>query len=370
MKRGSFAVVFTLKNEQDLISSALDYYFYMGAVRIWCFLDNSTDSTEQIVSCYRNVDHRRSIRPTEIEIQMPWVDSVLPDWESNMDVRKRINCLHAASWASRAGIEWLLAVDPDELVLFGPVDEVPSKGDIESRLTEVPDDVDQLLIRNVEVIPIVDHVDRPFIQCIYFTRRHEWTRLICRAGRSLMRKIGISSAWQDRYENALYNVRFRFQLGRVWRAPDSGRKIYAGHYLGYDNQKTIIRSRVAQHANFDTHEWIPNGGACPHALKSRVSGTLLHYDFYSAANVRDKFAKRTLNVRSNGKLSRNEIARLACEIDEVAFDSFFGNHLVVNNINRLLVTGAAQRIDVIQKVFELICDQDKRAWKDVPFRSE
>ncbi|PTR11628.1 glycosyltransferase family 2 protein [Cereibacter azotoformans] len=345
-----FAVVFTLKDEAALISRALDYYHFTGARQIYCFFDGSSDHTEEIARRCPVVVSNTSIQPHEIEHRPQWIEEILPRWNTNADVRKRINAHYAARLAFKSGIEWLVVIDPDELFLPVGLDRL-ERGVLSSYFDSVDPAVDQLLIKNIEAVPHKSGIVEPFAECVYFTRRHAVTHFAARAGRAALRRVGLRSSAVDLYENLLYNLRFRFLLNREFVDPTGGTMVRGGQYIGYVNHKSAIRTSVAADANFNTHEWILDGAARTMRLRNKQVGWMLHYDFYSAQSIRSKFIKREPILRMNGRNYRNTIARLALELPAADFDRFFCVNLVERQIEQKISAGLLQRIDVVQNYF-------------------
>ena len=124
MSSGKFALTYTVKNEARLLPSAIEYHIAAGCSRIYVFWDGTTDGSRDLVSKYPCVTARDSIRVEETDDAPKWIKDILVWWDTDMDVRKRINTYYAAKSAAAEGLDWLGGIDPDELVLMSRDEEI------------------------------------------------------------------------------------------------------------------------------------------------------------------------------------------------------------------------------------------------------
>jgi len=320
----SFAITYTVKNEERLLPAAISLAIRMGVARIYIFFDGTTDRSREIAAGFDDVVTSNSISPGEITERPGWIDQISPRWAENMDVRKRINTYYSALRAANDGIEWILCIDPDE-VLVPQLDAHLRRESINEFLAAVPPETDQILLPNFEVVPRKRSVTNPFLECTTFFNRFALTDYVSRGARFIFRK-----AVQDRKAQAwlnywIYSLRFLGQHPILMTDPETGSTIPRGHYLGYSNHKAMVRTTAAAAHAFDIHRWQSYGMP----LRSKRCGALLHYDLFDCDYARDKFAQRPPINSFNGEYHRNEIARLARDSTPDVFERFFEENILV-----------------------------------------
>ena len=170
MPSGKFALTYTVKNEARLLPSAIEYHLAAGCSRIYLFWDGTTDNSAELIAKYPQVIARQSYRPQELHDPPAWLSRILPAWETELDVRKIANTVYAAEDAARDGIEWLVGIDPDELILMSRAETV-IENHIPKYLEKIPENIDQLHLPNLESVPTAAEIQNPFTDCVYFLNR-------------------------------------------------------------------------------------------------------------------------------------------------------------------------------------------------------
>lgn len=292
---GKFALTYTVKNEARLLPSAIEYHLAAGCSRIYLFWDNTTDNSAELVAKYPQVIARKSFRPDELHNPPSWLTNILPAWEPDLDVRKIANTLYAARDAAKDGIEWLVGIDVDELILMSRHEQA-LENHIPRYLEKIPDAVDQLLLANLESVPTAAETGNPFIECVYFLNRFPATEAVWRYSRAALARITPSSekrvtrfpkliAW---YDWLFYELRFAGALHRMMREPGTQRRIPGTYFLGYSSYKSFIRTDRTADFQFATHGWKPFLRR-PRSLRT---GNVLHFDLLDAAYFALKFRQR------------------------------------------------------------------------------
>jgi hypothetical protein len=292
---GKFAVTYTVKNEARLLPSAIEYHLAAGCSRIYLFWDNTTDNSAELVAKYPQVIARKSFRPYELQNPPPWLSEILPAWEPDLDVRKIANTFYSAQDAAKDGIEWLVGIDADELILMSR-HEQELENHIPRYLEKTPNDIDQLLLPNLESVPTSAETENPFTDCVYFLNRFPATETVWRYSRAALARITPSSearvtrfpkliAW---YDWLFYELRFAGALHRMMREPGTQRRIPGTYFLGYSSHKSFIRTDRVRDFQFATHEWKPFVRR-PRSLRT---GNVLHFDMLDAAYFVLKFKQR------------------------------------------------------------------------------
>lgn len=326
-----FAISYTVKNESRLLRSAIDYHLAAGCSRIYIYWDRTTDDSESLVSFYPCVIARNSIRPEELTNAPKWITDMLPVWDEDMDVRKRINTYYATERALAEGIDWLINIDPDELILMDRTSEQIDSDHILKHLRKVPDDIDQVHLPNLESVPTsAAESSEPFADCIYFLNRFPITENIWRYSRALLIRISKSPwliAW---YDYLFYQIRFSGSITRLMRDPKSGSPIPAGYFLGYSTHKSFIR--VKTHADFDfvIHHW----RRYLRSPRNMQLGNILHCDMLDAGYFSAKFRQREPSEQEKLFYLRYRLALVARNSSVSELQEFFNRYIAIPDPDR------------------------------------
>lgn len=287
MHRGTFALAYTVKNEARLLPSGIEYHLATGCSRIYVFWDNTTDDAPELIKHYPQVIARCSYRPEELADAPPWLAKLLTWWETELDVRKIANTYYAALDAARHGIEWLVSIDADELVLMNRSEQV-LENHVPQYLAKTPDRFDQVLLPNLESVPTSAVSENPFLDCIYFFNRFPKTETVWRYSRAALLRVSRSPKIIAWYDWLFYQVRFAGALQRMMRDPATNRRIPGSYFLGYSNHKSFIRTARVVDFYFATHSWIPY----LKRPRNLTTGNVLHFDMLDADYFAAKFRQR------------------------------------------------------------------------------
>lgn len=349
-QRDGFAITYTVKNEAALLPEAVDYHFALGCERIYVFFDGTTDSTRELMAGRCGIECAESVDPGHSPDLPNWARQLLPRWGESMDVRKRINTLIAARKAKQSGIQWLINIDPDELLLLGNPSECGADAAAEF-FAAIPAGVDQVLVQNLEALPTGIGSGRPFVDCTLFLARYPVTEAVWRATRGALRRILRSPRLQAWYDYWFYHVRFRAALPRLMHHPATGEAIPVGYFLGYLNHKAFIRTAVAEEFLFNIHRW-ERFGRAPRSIRR---GTLLHYDLCSPEYFCSKFRQRQPAMLVRAFFARYMFATIARELSDAEVRRFFLSNLCITDpqiLSRLRRRGIVREIDSIARWME------------------
>ncbi len=330
MRPGKFAICYTVKNEARLLPSAIQYYLAAGCSRIYIYWDGTSDGSGQLIEQYPLVEARPAITPDELQDPPGWITQILPWWEADMDVRKRINGYYAAQKAAEEGIDWLACIDPDELILMSRSEPI-GEDHITKHLRQIPDDIDQLLLPNLESVPVSAESANPFADCVYFLNRFPVTEWIARYSRALLLRVSRSSALVAWYDYVFYQLRFFGALPRLMREPESLRRIPAGYFLGYSNFKSMIRTKTSSNFNFVTHYW----KSYLRKPRSQRIGNVLHFDMLDAAYFSAKFRQRQEGILLKVFYLRYRLAMVARNCTDSEVREFFERYIAVRDPERI-----------------------------------
>jgi hypothetical protein len=340
-----FAIAYTVKNEAGLLPDAIAYHLALGCARIYVFFDGTTDNSRELIEDSKRVLCAPSVDPASLADTPLWVDEILPRWQESMDVRKRINTYIAARQARDEGIEWLINIDPDELLLLnGQSDGGP--GEAGGFFSSVSERIDQILLPNLEAIPVGEGSGRPFLDCTLFLRRFPLTEWLWKSSSALLRRLAPFPKLQAWYDYWFYRYRFGGALPRLMRHPVSGERIPAGYFLGYSNHKSFIRTRVSGEFSFNIHRW-QKLRRRPRSIKK---GYLLHYDLCSAEYFCDKFRQRQPAMLVKAFYCRYMFARIARDLPFETVREFFLKYICISSaavLRRLRERGIVTEISFI-----------------------
>jgi hypothetical protein len=332
MAVSSFAISYTVKNEARLLPQAISYHFGAGCSKIYVFFDGTTDNTRELIAHYDGLVILDTIMPEDVELLPNWVRRIIPRWKENMDVRKRINTYKAVQQAAADGIEWLICIDPDELIVPS-LHETIAVDTIPRFLQGIPDDIDQVLLRNLEVLPTSDRSNDPFRELTLFFNRFPFTDVAWRYSRAAFRLMVLSPKLRAWYDFAFFNVRFFGSANRLMRHPVTGESIPATYFLGYLGSKAFIRVRTANKFNFNIHEWVKEA----EAPKNLTKGFILHYHLFDAADMLAKFRQRNKALLVSAFYVLHTLANIARDLSDELVVRFFVENVTINDQNRILL---------------------------------
>lgn len=344
MKNTKFAVTYTIKNEEKIIADAIRYYKHLGCSKFYIFFDGTSDNSRDVIlGMDRVVTFESGIYFSDSEV-MDWIIEIIPRWHDNMDVRKRINTAYAAKLANNDGIEWLLSIDPDELLVVDAGDGARAE-DFLSLLDGISEDVDQIKVKNLEVVVTSPVIGSPFLDCNLFLRRFPATEYCWRIIRFLVSRMGFSSNFVAWLEYFFYYCRFFGKLPRLYRSPVDGNLFPGGYFLGYLGHKSIVRSSRWSLFNFNVHEWIATSRGRP---RSVFKYWLLHYDLYSLEGFIGKFSQRQPAMLVKDFVFRFNAAVIARSEIPGAAVNFFEKYIIWGNkkcVDMLIARGVLLRFN-------------------------
>lgn len=339
MPTTSFAITYTVKDEADLLQHSLPYYLSCGAERIYVFFDGSSDPTKAACEGVTGVEARDSVARDEL-VQIPeWIERLAP--EKSMDHRKRINTMYAAEMARRDGIEWIANIDPDEIAL-------PERGhaNLQSMLATISDSVDQVIMPNLELLPLSGMEGlNPFFSQRFFIRRQDRLGNLWRVVNAITKKK-LSPRSRAKLENGMYRFFNHNRFPLVMRNPMTDAPIYPGLFLGYNNCKSFMRSSSAVNFEFNIHKW--QSVSTP--LRSTKAGRLLHYDLPSFIYFRKKFQQRQSNMQVPEFDTRYQVGEIAREASEEVAREFYEQYICCPDERRAQYLVDMGIVELIQDV--------------------
>lgn len=159
------ACVSMVKNEEELILHNITYHRFIGVTDFFIFLDNSSDDTKNKIEhiphvhIFENLTYqdllRYNINKPELDLEL-----IKKYFSTHSGIRQLCNSNMASEICKNAGIDWLIHLDPDELVY---IDETRITQDSLKRfLSGLDKRVKAVTFRNIEVVPTKIEVDCVF----------------------------------------------------------------------------------------------------------------------------------------------------------------------------------------------------------------
>jgi hypothetical protein len=272
------AIVMTVRNEQDLLRSNVLYHRHLGIERFYVFLDGTTDRTPDTVAdldavmilpsssaeSFLEVGTRRDRHD-----HSPGLREVVLKSASHHEARQMLNTIVALERARDEGIEWLISLDPDELICLDP--QVTMEGQLVDFLTSLPSSVEAVSFPTSEIVQRRATYENVLAEATLFKHERSW----------------VPRPLYDPYRKQVR--RHFYQPRKVLGLAVPKRKTLSwwyGHRLGKSAARTSLDllPRVHTFGRFD-------GGR----LETRSAGRLLHYLLYSA----DDFVKKFKNYVSH-----------------------------------------------------------------------
>lgn len=352
--KSTFAIAYTVKNEARLLPEAIRFHLAAGCSRIYVFWDGTTDNSRELVAGFARVHSQESVRPYELANRSDWLERFGRFWEAEMDVRKAVNTYYAAQLAEQEGIDWLISIDPDEILAIEK-DRPITDDSIREFLSGIPDRIDQVLVRNLELVPPPGGSGDPFRECTLFLNRFPGTEVIWRYSSAAFRRIVRVPGIQAWYDHCFYRVRFLGALPRLMRHPVTQEAIPASYFMGYSNHKAFVRVPAAKDFDFITHKWIKFRRK-PRSIKK---GILLHYDFFDVDYLCAKFQQRPEMIKAF--YCRYKIARIARELPRPDIERFFDENLAIKDQRRVELLVRKKILVRVAVASEFIASLDRPA---------
>lgn len=343
MIKNSFAIVYTVKNEASLLRYTIPYFLKNGASKIYIYWDGTTDDATNLVCKYPDVIARNSIKVEDLAFIPNWVKKLDP--ENKMDHRKRINVLFTCEQAKKDGIEWVCCIDPDEMILVNPEYTC-----ITEMLNSLDSKIEQVLMPNLELLPVFNQNDNPFLSQTLFIERQEYTRNLWR----FINKI-ISNKLNPNNLASLENFIYRFAnkgiFPPIYINPLNNKKIYRSLFLGYNNFKAFIRSDIASDYNYNIHKW----DAIDRKPVTVKKGNILHYDLPSYSYFINKFNQRPSNMQLEVFDTRYQLGEIARDASKKVSEKFYYENICCNDEGmkiKLKKAGVIREINTISNFFK------------------
>ena len=229
-------LVITQKNEARLLRQNLEYHRFLGVTHFYVFDDGSSDDSMRSIrgvpglSC-PDLEGLADVPP---ELKEGMLQARCGPWMA----RQKMATRWATQLARKDGVEWLISLDADELVMI----EDPTRGAIQDLFLDCPADVDAVFFRDTyEVVPRASDPDVDFSSHVLFK----------------------TPAYSRGHRREMFD-------------PIRDRRFTVGGYLGHGAGKTALRV-AAGLVPKSVHQVVTATGR---PVKHWDAGKLLHYKFH------------------------------------------------------------------------------------------
>jgi len=149
--------LFTARNEADLIVPNLAYHRHLGVTDVFAFLDRSTDGTRRFL---KSQPGTRVFEDLALDQLLPYsagkpdldLDLIQRRFTAHNGIRQILHANMALDLCRREGIDWLVNIDPDELLL--PVSQGAGQGALRDFLGQAAPSIGAFVFENLEFIPL------------------------------------------------------------------------------------------------------------------------------------------------------------------------------------------------------------------------
>ncbi len=171
--RMKIACVLTVKNEEGMLLDNIRYHHHLGITHFFVFLDHSTDRSKETVEHRSDVTVFENLTLTDL---LPYnsgkdeldVALLVKKFAEHNGIRQVLHANMALELCRENDIDWLVSLDPDELICLDPLKA--EKRGLLKYLDATPDEVGAIRFLNVEVVPTSMTQHQPFEDTLFKNR--------------------------------------------------------------------------------------------------------------------------------------------------------------------------------------------------------
>ncbi len=241
--QGSIALVMTVRDERVLLRANLLYHHFLGVDRCFVYDDGSVDGTLDTISDLPFVVVRRSADAATTPVPSALAQALDRDF---FVWRQLLNVVQALDDAQASGIDWLVAIDADELVALDR--RVARPNALAQALHGQPRSVDAVLFRPLEVLQRREAYGDVMVEETLFKRDHP----------------GATRTTWNPFTNQVVRIPILY---------------------GHRNGKMAVRVKAGTQPR-TIHRFV---GPTGRSLATRAVGDLLHYYSHDFEAFRNKF---------------------------------------------------------------------------------
>lgn len=172
------AIVITAKNEARILRSNILYHKEIGVCKAFIYLDNTSDTGKSSISDIDIVEISDSVVDEYHDIKI--LEKFNQKANKHHTARQCLNTYDALQKSKKLGIDWLISIDADELVITDK-DEV---SDLKSFFSALNDSVDLVNFKPYEILQDERSYNNVFAEASYFKVVHKFSRRIDRIYKS------------------------------------------------------------------------------------------------------------------------------------------------------------------------------------------
>ena len=110
------AIVITAKNEERLLKNNLLYHFAIGVSRAYIYFDGASDGGPDSIENMPNVSIQNSV-PVDKYNDFEYLNKFTSNAKEHHTARQCLNTYDAKLKCKQEGIDWLISIDADELII-------------------------------------------------------------------------------------------------------------------------------------------------------------------------------------------------------------------------------------------------------------
>ncbi len=254
------AMAYTVRNERRLLFQNMACHRRLGVKHFFVFWDKTEDDAPLLAKRFSDVTGRETVCPEELDD--PFLKENFTQL-SHVDIRKVFNSTWAARKAREMGFDWLICLDPDEIIVCDF--KSPKKAQIDLFLENYSKHFVQVIFNTFENLPMRVFRNEKFSDCSFFLKNDTF----------FLRCLRVFWDISHLESRQLFHPEKNSKLssGRFFLGHNSGKSAFCLKYLDY--------------------YW-----PFPHAWKHRkwknkgdvfYANALLHYYTFDCSFLRNKF---------------------------------------------------------------------------------
>ncbi|GGH45970.1 hypothetical protein IA57_09825 [Mangrovimonas yunxiaonensis] len=244
------AIVMTVKNEARLLRSNILYHLGIGVKKVFVYFDGTTDNGRSTIIDLDHVVCTNSVSVTSMQ-QYDFLAPFLTKAKLHHTARQCLNTYHALLQCKQEGIDWLVSLDADELLLTPELGNQTLQSFLKSASSL---DLDVVKLQPMEVVNRQMHYNNVIIEETLFKRQKNFT-----------------SKWDQIYRRFYNPYTTSYEKKSYW----------LGHTMG----KAMIRVAAGIMPK-TVHRYQKIDGA---KLQIKTMGHVLHYHVYDAEDFIKKY---------------------------------------------------------------------------------
>ncbi len=243
------ALVMTAKNEERLLKLNLEYHFALGLSKAYIYFDGATDGGPLSIKNMSGVVVQESVKVDKFK-DLAFLDKFTDNAEEHHTARQCLNTYDATLKSREDGMDWLISIDADELII-----------------------VDKM--KPVQLSALFDQLD-PDVDLVHFDTRE-----------AVQQKIDYTNVFAEEtlYKSAAHFKRTFERPVKNIDDPYQNKQVKISYWMGQFQGKSAIRVD-SDLIPKNVHRYQREKGG---KIKQVNRGLVLHYHAYDKADFHKKF---------------------------------------------------------------------------------